>query len=85
MVQFMIDSVEGTQLGRGYVRSYECPWVSCYCDFVGRRDVLHGPVQHVVGSTRREGAAAEARNGHSVPCATGRAPELIGVVDWRIL
>ena len=42
-------------------------------------------VQHVVGSTGREGAAAEAWNGHNVPCATSRAEELIGGVDLRIL
>lgn len=34
MVQLMIDSIEGTKFGRGYVRSYESPWVSRYCDFV---------------------------------------------------
>ena len=41
VVQFMIDSVEGTQFGRGYVGSYECPRVSRYGEFVGRWDVLH--------------------------------------------
>ena len=42
-------------------------------------------IHYVVGSARREGAATEARNGHSVPCATSRAQELIGGVKWRIL
>ena len=40
-MQFMIDSIEGTQLGRRYVRSYESPWVSRYSDLVGRWDILH--------------------------------------------
>ena len=42
-------------------------------------------VQQVVGLTGREGAAAEAWNGHNVPCATSRAQELIGGVDGRYL
>ena len=42
-------------------------------------------VHYVVGSAGREGAATEARNGHSVPCATSRAQELIGSVKWRVL
>ena len=40
--------------------------------------------EYVVGSAGREGAATEAWYGHSVPCATSRAQELIGRVDGRI-
>lgn len=41
-MQLMINSIEGTQLGRGYIWSYESPWVPGYCDLVGWWDVLHG-------------------------------------------
>ena len=41
MMQLVVDSIEGTQLGRRNVGSYECPWVSRYCDLVGRWDVFH--------------------------------------------
>ena len=42
MVQFTVDSIKSTQFGRRYVRGYQSPRISRYCDFVRRWDVLHG-------------------------------------------
>ena len=76
----MIDSVEGTQFGRGYVGSYDCPWVSRYGDFVRRWDVLHDSNMLCrVGSSWREGTLTS-----KSPHATSQPMLLNDIVSLRI-
>ncbi len=77
----MIDSIEGTQFGRGYVGSYESPWVSRYCDLVGRWDVLHGgsiwSAWWEVGPTGRW-------KSHSFPYATSQTQLFVEILSCCI-